>query len=182
MNGIDDTWRQLSSLPSLASCGFVKNVIWLAVYPCEIRIKQGIVLESGWRLLARSNSQHVFTLDGSHDRCSPHKLVRKAYTRMSLWGLRSLLLNLLCFDRWWGKSIWRSRSFLGWLLVHCIPHALCNYRFLCAFIWIFSFIFQPLFQSVHAFQQRFEYVGLGTSFLGNRIYMSKQVSLLIHHV
>jgi hypothetical protein len=178
MNCIDDAWRQLSSLPSLASCGFIKNVIRLAVYPCEICIKQCIVLGSGWRLLARSNSQHNFTPKSSHDRCSPHKLVWEAYTRMALWGLRSLLLNLLCFHWWWGKSIWRRRNFIEWLLVHSISHALCDYRFLYAFIWIFPFIFQPLFQSVHAFQQRFEYVGLGTSFLGNRICMSKQVSLM----
>jgi hypothetical protein len=61
MNGIDDAWRQLSSLPSLASRGFIKNVIRLAVYPCEICIEQGVVLESGWRLLANSISQHGFT-------------------------------------------------------------------------------------------------------------------------
>lgn len=52
MNGIDDGWGQLSSLPSLACCSLVKDVIWLAVYPCEIRIEQGVVLESGWCLLA----------------------------------------------------------------------------------------------------------------------------------
>jgi hypothetical protein len=178
MDGIDDAWRQLSSLPSLSCCSFIKNVIWLAVYPCKICIKQCVVLESGWRLLANKNSQHVFTSESSHDGCSPHKLVWEADARMTLWRSRSWLLNLLCFDWWWGKSIWRSRSFLGWLLVHCISHALCDYRFLYAFIWIFPFVFQPFFQSVHAFQQRFEHVGLGTSFLGNRIYMSKQVSLM----
>jgi hypothetical protein len=170
MNGIDDTWRQLSSLPSLTSCGFIKNVIWLAVYSCEVCIEQGVVLESGWRLLASLESQHGLTSEGVHDRCSPHELVWKAYARMALWGLWSLLLNLMCFN-WWGKSIWWSRCFLRRLLVHCIPYALCDYRFLCAFICIFSFVFQPLFQSVHAFQQRFEYVGFGTSFLGNCVYI-----------
>jgi len=62
MDGIDDTWRQLSSLPSLTSRGFIKNIVWLAVYPSEICIEQGVVLESGWRLLANSNSQHSLTL------------------------------------------------------------------------------------------------------------------------
>jgi hypothetical protein len=172
VNCIDDAWRKLSGLPSLASCGFIKDVIWLAVYPREVCVEQGVVLKSGWRLLARLDSQHGLTSKGSHDSCSPHQLVWEAYARMALWGLWSLLLDLVCFD-WWGKCIWRSRSFLCRLLVHRIPHTLCNYYFLCTFIWIFSFIFQPLFQSVHAFQQRFEYVGLGTSFLGNRIYVSR---------
>lgn len=61
MNGINDAWGQLSSLPSLTSRSFIKNVIWLAVYPCEVRIEQGIVLESGWRWWASSNSQHILT-------------------------------------------------------------------------------------------------------------------------
>lgn len=174
VDGIDDTWRQLASLPSLARCSLIKNVVWLAVYSREICIEQCIVLESGWRLLANlALSTH--SRDSKSRLSSPQKLVWEAYARMALWGLRSCLLRWLCLGCWW-KCIWRSKSVLRRLLVHCISHAFRYYHLLRVVVRIFSFVFQTLFQSIDAFQQGFEYVGFGASFLGNRI-CARRVSL-----
>ena len=39
VDGVDDAWRQLASLPSLTSRGLIKNVVWLAVYSREVGIE-----------------------------------------------------------------------------------------------------------------------------------------------
>ncbi|KAH0358075.1 hypothetical protein KCU83_g461, partial [Aureobasidium melanogenum] len=154
MNGIDDTRGQLTSLPSLAGGSFIKNVIWLAVYPRKVCIKQSVVLKGRWHLWAVSGSQCVFTK-------------KKA---VAIGAYRT---------NWSGKPMlgWRCGGCGRCCCICCASTATGTAAsggvgaFLDDFFSTASLTLSATTasDSIYAFQQGFEYVGFGTSFLGHRV-------------